>query len=196
MFAHVRIQAVSSQPKLLIEKAALIRGGVQDRVVLALGEGRFKSIAVQTGAFGDDYVEILQGLALGDEVVTSAQFLLDSESSKSSDFKRMNIMPDNQMTMADKSVKHDDANPAAPVSDVVWVAAKINVIDAAKRVLNVDHAAIADWGWPKMTMDFALADWLEPSELPVGKDLQLEITRESSVEFVVSDYLTASGEQE
>ena len=196
MFAHVRIQAVSSESKLLIEKAALIRAGVQDRVVLALGEGRFKSIAVQTGAFGDDYVEILQGLALGDEVVTSAQFLLDSESSKSSDFKRMNIMPDNQMTMTDKSVKHDDANPAAPVSDVVWVAAKINVIDAAKRVLNVDHAAIADWGWPKMTMDFALADWLEPSELPVGKDLQLEITRESSVEFVVSDYLTASGEQE
>ncbi|MFT2099278.1 efflux RND transporter periplasmic adaptor subunit [Marinomonas sp. 2405UD66-6] len=196
MFAHVRIQAVSSEPKLLVEKAALIRGGVQDRVVLALGEGRFKSISVQTGAFGDDYVEILQGLALGDEVVTSAQFLLDSESSKSSDFKRMNIMPDNQMTMAASEAEHDDANPAAPVSDVVWVAAKINDIDATKRVLNVDHAAIADWGWPKMTMDFALADWLEPSELPVGKDLQLEITRESSVEFVVSDYLTASGEQE
>ncbi|MCV2404123.1 efflux RND transporter periplasmic adaptor subunit [Marinomonas sp. C2222] len=198
MFAHVRIQAVSSQPKLLIEKTALIRGGEQNRVVLALGEGRFKSVAVQTGALGSDYVEVLQGLELGDEVVTSAQFLLDSESSKSSDFKRMNILPDQGMqeAMAHVGHVHDTPEPEEQVPDVVWVAAKINHIDADKRILNVNHAEIADWGWPKMTMDFVLADWLEPSELPTGKNVQLEITRESGAEFVVSDYSTTSAEQE
>jgi len=58
-------------------------------VVLALGEGRFKSVAVHLGAVVDGRAEVLHGLAAGDTVVTSAQFLLDSESSKTSDFMRM-----------------------------------------------------------------------------------------------------------
>jgi Cu(I)/Ag(I) efflux system membrane fusion protein len=58
-------------------------------VVRALGEGRFKSVEVRTGRVAGDHVEILQGLSEGEEVVSSAQFLLDSESSKTSDFLRI-----------------------------------------------------------------------------------------------------------
>jgi Cu(I)/Ag(I) efflux system membrane fusion protein len=58
-------------------------------VVLALGEGRFASRVVGLGRVGEHYIEILEGLAEHDEVVVSAQFLLDSESSKSADLKRM-----------------------------------------------------------------------------------------------------------
>jgi Cu(I)/Ag(I) efflux system membrane fusion protein len=42
-----------------------------------------------------------------------------------------------------------------------------------------------------MTMDFALADWLELDELPIGKNIQLEITRESSTKFAVTDFFDA-----
>lgn len=89
MFAQVIIHADSLQETIVVPNQALIRSEEQDRVVLALGEGRFKSIAVQVGQRDDEFVAVRKGLQVGDEVVISAQFLLDSESSKSSDFLRM-----------------------------------------------------------------------------------------------------------
>ena len=89
MFARIRIETGDDSPTTVIPQDALIRTGKQDRVVLALGNGQFKSIAVTAGRIADNHVEILSGLQAGDEIVVSAQFLLDSESSKSADFKRM-----------------------------------------------------------------------------------------------------------
>lgn len=89
MFAQVAIYADAEQAVLTVPREAVIRTGKQDRVVLALGEGRFKSIAVNLGRWDDNYAEVLSGLERGDMIVSSAQFLLDSESSKTSDFKRM-----------------------------------------------------------------------------------------------------------
>ena len=89
MFAQVTIHADAKEDTLMIPREAVIRTGIQDRVVLALGEGRFKSIEVKLGRLDDQYAEIITGLESGEEVVTSAQFLLDSESSKTSDFRRL-----------------------------------------------------------------------------------------------------------
>ncbi len=89
MFAKVTVFSSSTEPVLIIPREAVIRTGKQDRVVLALGEGRFKSVAVKVGRIEGRQVEILYGLDESDSVVTSAQFLLDSESSKASDFTRL-----------------------------------------------------------------------------------------------------------
>lgn len=89
MFAQVIIHSEDDDATLVIPREALIRTGEQDRVVLALGDGRFRSIAVSAGRIAGDTAEILEGLSAGDEIVTSAHFLLDSESSKSADFGRM-----------------------------------------------------------------------------------------------------------
>ena len=89
MFAQVTIHADAKEDTLMIPREAVIRTGIQDRVVLALGEGRFKSIEVKLGRLDDQYAEIITGLESGEEIVTSAQFLLDSESSKTSDFRRL-----------------------------------------------------------------------------------------------------------
>ena len=89
MFAQVAIHANAENDALVIPKEAVIRTGDQDRVVLALGEGRFKSVEVELGRLDAEYAEIRSGVKAGERVVTSAQFLLDSESSKTSDFKRM-----------------------------------------------------------------------------------------------------------
>ena len=93
MFAQVEIDAAGDDAALVVPREAVIRTGSQDRVVLALGEGRFKSIAVSLGRMDEQSVEVLEGLQEGDSVVVSAQFLLDSESSKSSDFMRMHHEP-------------------------------------------------------------------------------------------------------
>ncbi len=89
MFAQVSIASVSSGKTLIVPSDAVIRTGKTDRVVLALGGGRFRSQHVSIGRVSGSNTEILSGLNAGDSVVTSAQFLLDSESSKSADFERM-----------------------------------------------------------------------------------------------------------
>jgi Cu(I)/Ag(I) efflux system membrane fusion protein len=100
MFAQLNIETDPLEQALLIPREALIRTGNQSRVVLAQGEGRFKSIEVEVGRMADTQAEIISGLYEGDRIVSSAQFLIDSESSKTSDFKRMNhdlmLMDDSQ----------------------------------------------------------------------------------------------------
>jgi Cu(I)/Ag(I) efflux system membrane fusion protein len=89
MFAQVSISSVSSVKTLIVPGDAVIRTGKMDRVVLALGQGRFRAVQVSIGRVSGTHIEILSGLEAGDTVVTAAQFLLDSESSKSADFSRM-----------------------------------------------------------------------------------------------------------
>ncbi len=90
MFARVNLTQQANTKSVIIPKEAVIRSSEQNRVVLALGNGRFKAVAVKTGKFNDREAEIIHGIEANDEVVVSAQFLLDSESSKDSDFIRMN----------------------------------------------------------------------------------------------------------
>ena len=89
MFAQLRIETTPKKDVVLIPREALIRTGAQARVVLALGAGRFKSVAVEVGRINFDEAEVISGIKPGDRVVASAQFLIDSESSKTSDFRRM-----------------------------------------------------------------------------------------------------------
>ncbi len=89
MFAQILIHARTEEDSLLVPREAVIRTGSQERVVLDLGDGRFRSVLVQIGRVTEQWIEILAGLEQGQQVVTSAQFLLDSESSKAADFSRM-----------------------------------------------------------------------------------------------------------
>ena len=74
---------------LYIPREALIRAGTRDTVILALGQGRFQPVAVAPGAETDDWVEIRRGIKEGDTVVTSGQFLIDSEASVRASLERM-----------------------------------------------------------------------------------------------------------
>lgn len=93
MFANVVIDASPKQNALKIPAEALIQTGERERVVKALGSGRFQPVDVVTGMRGDGEVEILSGLETGDEVVVSGQFLIDSESSLQASFQRMEAAP-------------------------------------------------------------------------------------------------------
>jgi Cu(I)/Ag(I) efflux system membrane fusion protein len=86
-----------------------------------------------------------------------------------------------------------DSKTLEPAKNV-WVEARINRVDLPARKVNVDHSAIPDWKWPKMTMDFTVAEWVEMSELPIGKNIQLEITKESSTKFSVTDFYDADAQ--
>ncbi len=89
MYANVRIFGGARDDTIVIPVEALIRTGRESRVVMALGEGRFASRTVTAGIESGDQVEIIAGLEPGEEVVTSGQFLIDSEASLKASMTRM-----------------------------------------------------------------------------------------------------------
>ena len=156
MFAQVSIHANQADSRILVPKEAVIRTGKQDRVVLALGDGQFKSIEVTIGRVDIDSIEILDGLNEDDVVVTSAQFLIDSESSKNSDFKRMT---------------HDE------VPNSVWMEGEVNSVMAGHRMVNITHGPAEAWDWPEMVMDFTVAEKVDIDSLKSGQSLHFEVSK-------------------
>jgi Cu(I)/Ag(I) efflux system membrane fusion protein/cobalt-zinc-cadmium efflux system membrane fusion protein len=80
MYATVVFEPVAAADAITIPAEAVIRTGERDVVVVAVGDGRFAPREVVLGSRGDGFIQVLEGLDEGDEVVTSAQFLIDSES--------------------------------------------------------------------------------------------------------------------
>ncbi len=89
MFARVTIQGEGFGEVVHVPREALIRGGSVNRVVVALGEGRFRAQPVEVGIESGNRVAIQKGISVGDLVVVSGQFLIDSESNIEAALKRM-----------------------------------------------------------------------------------------------------------
>lgn len=87
--ADVAVHTAAGGARLLIPRSALIHTGRRTAVVRALGGGRFEPVLVVAGNEYGDQVEIIEGVEEGDEVVTSGQFLIDSEASVRASFDRM-----------------------------------------------------------------------------------------------------------
>lgn len=80
MFANVALGG-DARAALLVPSEAVIRTGTRTIVMLAMGDGRYHPAEVTVGREGGGKTEILRGLAAGEKVVASGQFLLDSEAS-------------------------------------------------------------------------------------------------------------------
>jgi Cu(I)/Ag(I) efflux system membrane fusion protein len=89
MYANVKIFGGPQHDAIVIPVEALIRTGREERVVIALGDGRFESRTVMAGIESGDWVAIIEGVQPGDRVVTSGQFLIDSEASLKASTQRM-----------------------------------------------------------------------------------------------------------
>jgi Cu(I)/Ag(I) efflux system membrane fusion protein len=81
MYADVVFQASAEEgPVIAVPTSAVIDSGTRQVVLIAKGEGRFEPRPVKLGRRGEGYVEVLEGVSKGEEVVTSATFLIDAES--------------------------------------------------------------------------------------------------------------------
>ncbi len=80
MFASVDIKGKSLGVYPLIPEQAILRSGRVNTVIIALGGGKFKPAQIELGAYSDGFYQALSGLQAGTKIVTSAQFLIDSES--------------------------------------------------------------------------------------------------------------------
>jgi len=81
MFVTVQFAPAALADVLLVPSEAVIETGTRRVVMLAEGDARFRRVNVETGTQGGGQTEIRSGLALGQKVVVSGQFLIDSEAS-------------------------------------------------------------------------------------------------------------------
>lgn len=81
MFASVRLADPDPSPRLLVPGEAVIRTGKRTLVMLAQDGGRYQPREIRIGRESAGRIEVLDGLSEGQKVVTSGQFLLDSEAS-------------------------------------------------------------------------------------------------------------------
>jgi len=88
MYLSAEIRGPEADAVLHVPLESVIRGGRSDRVLVALGEGRFAPREVRLGRESGDRVAVLEGLAAGEQVVTSGVFLIDSEASLRSSLAR------------------------------------------------------------------------------------------------------------
>ena len=79
MYANVEIK-VHLGRKLAVPEGAIIDTGLRQMAIIDKGSGYFEPREVKLGSKVDNYYEVIQGLRAGERVVTSASFLIDSES--------------------------------------------------------------------------------------------------------------------
>lgn len=90
MFGTVLLSGKTVSNALVVPTEAVLRSGRRTLVVVALGEGRFEPRDVELGLdSGDGRIQVVRGLAAGDEVVVSSQFLIDSESNLQEAVRKM-----------------------------------------------------------------------------------------------------------
>jgi Cu(I)/Ag(I) efflux system membrane fusion protein/cobalt-zinc-cadmium efflux system membrane fusion protein len=89
MYATVLFEPVAARNVIAVPSQAVLRTGQRNVVIVALGQGQFAPRDVQLGPEGDGITQVIDGLSDGDEIVTSAQFLIDSESNLQEAIQKM-----------------------------------------------------------------------------------------------------------
>ena len=143
MFANVDFGG-SARSALLVPSEAVIRTGRRTLVMLALDKGRYQPAEVRIGQTSGGKTEILAGLAQGEKIVASGQFLIDSEASLSGVQARPISTP-----------KTASPTQAAAKAGAYVTVGRLNKIDAGS--ITFSHQPVPALQWPAMTMTFRLS---------------------------------------
>ncbi|HHQ4314036.1 TPA: efflux RND transporter periplasmic adaptor subunit [Serratia fonticola] len=154
MYLQVQLaQNAGAKPVLAIPQEALIGSGDRNRVLVAEGNGHFAPVDVVAGLAQDGWVEIKQGLQVGQQVVTSGQFLIDSEASMRSALPQM---------AGQEGVKQ------------YQTLGVVEAVDGATVTLS--HDPVAELQWPAMTMDFTLPAGGLPTGIGIGSKVMFHFS--------------------
>ena len=163
MFLTVTQSEGAQQPAVLtIPEEAVIESGRASRVLLATGEGHFRAVNVTPGRRAQGWREILSGLQEGDEVVTSGQFLIDSEASLRS------ALP--------------EPSPVVKKTPEYRSTGVVQALDSG--TITLSHQPIPELNWGAMTMDFALID--PDPQVKVGDKVMFSFTLDDEAGAVIT----------
>lgn len=176
MYANIKIFSKPLKNVLVIPRSALIRTGEGDRVILSLGDGRYKAQPIKIGIESDDYYQVLSGLSVGDSIVTSAQFLIDSESNLKASFERMQIHPHKE---------NGKSSIRAPQQFVSM--GKVLSVNIDKRTISLDHTAIPEINMPAMKMEFDVDKQVSLKGVKPGDNIHFVIVKQSDDTYLITN---------
>ena len=148
--------------RLALPAEAVIRTGTRAVVIVRKDQGTFEPREVRLGADLGDMVEVVQGLAEGDQVVVSGQFLVDSEARLKSVLGAMSA-----------------ATPAAPAAAPTASAPGVHVgegkVESVEAEgITISHGPVASLKWPAMTMGFGKPDAKAFADVKPGDTVRFE----------------------
>ena len=159
MYATLDFAGQRGADAVLVPSEAVIRTGTRDVVIVALGEGRFRAAQVEVGAESGGQSEIHKGLAAGDKVVLSGQFLIDSEASLSATVSRLESAQE----------------PLKPEPQAHKGSGTVSSVDRASGHVELDHGPIPSLRWPGMKMSFLVEDRDQLEGIKPGDRVEFEL---------------------
>ena len=197
MFANAQIDVGKANKVLTVPASAVIDSGTRQVVLVRLAEGRFEPRAVTLGSRSDDYVDVVKGIADGEQVVTSANFLIDAESNLKAALGGLGeqggaTQKPTQPLPASPSQGRSGSGvdlPAQSQKKPVTVGHQAQgILEAINDdgTVSITHEPIKSLGWPGMTMSFALANSALAAGIQPGSAISFEIVDRKPGEWVIT----------
>lgn len=173
MYANISLITDPRSNVLSIPLEALIRSSQGDHVIVSVGDGHFQVRPVTTGMESGDQIEILSGLQVGEQVVASGQFLIDSEANLKAGLGR---------------VETPSQNSSATWSNII-IEGKgiIKALDIAQSTLTLQHEPIPVLSWPAMTMDFTVEKNVPINHLTIGDHIKFMLKKDKDSKYVITE---------
>lgn len=169
MFASVKLSS-NPQSSLIVPEQAVIRTGTRNIVIVAHEQGRFEPVVVQLGQSDGNKIAILEGLKVGQKVVISGQFLIDSEANLQGVLDKLNTGKSITPSQAVKTSKYQGIG-------------KVEKVTAQE--VTISHQAIPELGWGAMTMSFKQP--VQPfTQIQQGDQVNFSFTKVGDA-YVISD---------
>lgn len=187
MYANVKIFGGAKEDTIVIPLEGLIRTGREERVIIALGDGRFEAREVVAGIESGEFVEILSGVKENENIVISGQFLIDSEASMRASLNRMSPTDRNGQSDMATMASETDAKTVSGIG-------VIKAIQSDEHKLTLQHDAIKALDWPAMTMDFAVTKDVDISEFSMDDVVIFELEQHDNHYRITSIHQMNKGE--
>ncbi|MCB1643945.1 MAG: efflux RND transporter periplasmic adaptor subunit [Pseudomonadales bacterium] len=191
MYADIRLIRSEADPVLLVPTDAIIRTADGERVVATTGDGEFSSRQVITGQRNQQLTEIVSGLQENELIVTSGQFLIDSESSRA---RGLDLLSDN----ADPSLFPDlsDHNPSD--NNSAQVSGEVEFTNRLSNQVQIQRSAISKWGREPASVSFIAATQAILDQLHTGDVVDFTFTITAAGDFVITEVaqVSAAGDRQ
>ena len=168
MYGNVQIATAHPRGKVLaIPDSAVLDSGTRQVALVQRGEGLFEPRSVKLGMRADGYVEVLEGVASGEQVVVRANFLIDAESNL-------------------KAALDTFGSPAQPAASQLHRGqGTVQAVDTNSGMVEIEHAPIASLKWPAMSMEFKVKDKTQLARLSKGQAVEFEFSEQGAGEYVI-----------
>ncbi len=162
MFATIHMAPAQGRETLLVPSEAVIQTGTRTVVITVSAQGRFAPVEVVTGAEANGQTEVVKGLSVGQKVVASGQFLIDSEASLRGTLERLGgtPAPEPMSAMPAKTPTHRATGKVEQI---------------AGDEVTISHGPIPSLKWGPMTMGFVPPSGGLPKGIKVGDTVRFEI---------------------